>query len=282
MVNYLSKRAADSMGEDDVKGRASQHAGEPLLRLSDVHLTFDQGYEGAIRVLRDITVTVKEHEVLGILGQSGCGKTSLLQVMSGLIRPTSGEIVYRPGLVEARGIAVTMVFQKPTLVPWYTVEENVFLPYRLAGLPVTSSVKERADRLFRLVRLQGFRSFHPHTLSGGMQMRVALVRAFLTEPQLILMDEPFSALDETTRLDLSIEMLGLVTEAKSSVVFVTHSVQEAALVSDRILLMSPRPGRIVSEVFSPFKELRTQELIGRGDFVDFCVHLRAGSPHAHG
>jgi NitT/TauT family transport system ATP-binding protein len=239
-----------------------------------------QGDEGkTIRVLRGVNLTIGRHEIVAVLGPSGCGKTSLLRILAGLLPPTVGAVQAETVLVSRRGLDMTMVSQRPTLIPWLSVEENVFLPYRLARMRVKADTIERADNLFRLVRLQGFRGSYPHELSGGMQMRAALVRALLPRPQMILMDEPFSALDESTRLQLSLEMLHLVEAAGSSVVFVTHSVQEAALVAGRILQMSARPGRIVAEFVPNFSSARDEQLIDRPEFVDFCKRLRGQLVH---
>jgi NitT/TauT family transport system ATP-binding protein len=247
----------------------------PLLDASGVGLAF-QDHEGrAIRVLRDINLTVHKQEIVAILGPSGCGKTTLLRIMAGLLTPTEGVFKADPALMARRGIDMTMVFQKPTLLPWFSVEENALLPFRLAELPVDESIRERADQLFRLVRLQGFRASRPQDLSGGMQMRAALIRAFMPRPRLILMDEPFSALDEATRLELCLEVLRLIEASDSSVVFVTHSIQEAALLAGRVLQISARPGRVIAEFVPDYQHPRDRALLDRPEFLDLCTRLRA-------
>ncbi len=251
-----------------------------LAQLASVDLSFQDQVGRAIRVLHNIDLTITEHEIVGLLGPSGCGKTSLLQIIAGILSPSSGLCEWDPQLIANRGIDMAIVFQKPTLLPWCTVDENVFLPYRLAGRNIDKEIRDRADQLFHTVRLQGFRTARPHELSGGMQMRVALVRAFLTHPRLILMDEPFSALDEETRLDLCVEMLRLVSTAESSVVFVTHSIQEVAFVSNRVLQMSARPGRILRQIDVEFDHPRDHNLLDSDEYVSVVEKLRARFPRA--
>jgi len=254
-------------------------SGAPLISLLNVDFAFRTEKGRSIRVLRDIQLAVENTEILAVLGPSGSGKTTLLRILAGLLAPTAGKITSDPALMAQRGLGMTMVFQRPTLLPWLSVEENVLLPYRLARLRVDEAVRHELENLFRLVHLQGFRNSYPHELSGGMQMRAALVRALLPKPRLILMDEPFSSLDEATRLELCIEMLRLVRAVSSSVVFVTHSIQEAALVASRVLQMSARPGRIVAEVVPPFSWPRDQDLLERPEFVEFCKLLRKQLVH---
>lgn len=253
---------------------------ETLARLEQVSLSFRGESGRSISVLRDIDLEISRHEVVSVLGPSGCGKTSLLQIIAGLIEPTGGACQWEPQLIARRGLDMSIVFQKPTLLPWRTVEENVLLPFDLAGVQIDEDVRARADDLFRLVRLQGFRGAKPHELSGGMQMRVALVRAFLTQPRLILMDEPFSALDEATRLEMCIELLNLVSASGASVVFVTHSIQEAAFISNRVLQMSARPGRVVREAKIAYETPRDHALLGTTQFGDVQAMLRSHFPHA--
>lgn len=250
-----------------------------LVRASGVGLTFigDQGR--AIRTLRDINLHVGEREIVGLVGPSGCGKTTLLRVVAGLLQPTEGSCDLDPALEAGRGMAMSMVFQRPTLLSWLSVEENVLLPYRLADIPIDDAVRERAERLFRMVHLEGFTTSRPQDLSGGMQMRAALVRAFLPKPRLIVMDEPLSALDEPTRLELSLEMLRLVAEAGASMLIVSHALQETVLVADRILQLSSRPGRIVAEISPQFSRPRDAALLDRPEFLAVCGELRRKSFH---
>jgi NitT/TauT family transport system ATP-binding protein len=251
-----------------------------LVRLDDVALVLRGESGGHINVLREINLSIRHSEVVGVLGPSGCGKTSLLQIIGGLIAPSSGACQWEPQLLSRRGQDMSVVFQKPTLLPWLSVEENVFLPLTLCGQPIDDPVRARANELLRLVRLHGFRGARPHELSGGMQMRVGLVRALITQPRLILMDEPFSALDEATRLDMCTEMLRLVSLAGASVVFVTHSIQEAAFVSNRVLQLSARPGRIIRQATIHYDAARDRDLLGTAQFAGMQALLRSHFPHA--
>lgn len=246
----------------------------PLLRANGIGVSFRSGDGGTIRVLRDISLGISSQEVVALLGPSGCGKTTLLKVLSGLLRPTTGEVLLDLPSTIRRGLDITFVFQRPTLVPWLTVEDNVFLPYRIAHVPLDSNIHKRAEELFRIVRLHGFKKLFPHELSGGMQMRVSLMRALLPMPSLLFMDEPFSALDEGTRIQLSLETLRLTRSTQTSVVLVTHSIQEAALMGTRLLQMTARPGRIASEFKPEYGAPRDQRLLDNPTFIEFCAGLR--------
>jgi NitT/TauT family transport system ATP-binding protein len=248
-----------------------------LVTLDEVGLTIADAAGRTIRVLQPISLTVESNEILGILGPSGCGKTSLLRIMAGLLAPTSGSCTWEPELVVGRGLRMAMAFQRPTLVPWYSVEENALLPFRLAGRTVSPEDRDRLDHFLHLVRLRGFRHSLPHELSGGMQMRAALVRSFLPGPRLILMDEPFSALDEASRISMGVELLRLSAEAGCSIVFVTHSVTEAAFVSNRVIQMSARPGQVVAETLIAHDGHPDPRLIETPAFADLCRRLRSVS-----
>ncbi|HET9637684.1 MAG TPA: ATP-binding cassette domain-containing protein [Allosphingosinicella sp.] len=248
-----------------------------LVALDEVGLTIADAAGRSIRVLRPIRLTVESNEILGILGPSGCGKTSLLRIIAGLLLPTSGTCTWEPEMIAGRGLRMTMAFQRPTLVPWYSVEENALLPFRLAGRVVAPEDRDRLDHLLHLVRLRGFRHSLPHELSGGMQMRAALVRCFLPAPRLILMDEPFSALDESSRIDMGVELLRLSAEVGCSIVFVTHSVTEAAFVSNRVIQMSARPGRVIAETQILHDRPRDPRLIEAPEFLSLCRQLRCVS-----
>ena len=263
----------------DTNAQPNSRRHDVAFRAENLGLSFYDERGRAIRVLRNIDLELTKNEILAILGPSGCGKTSLLRLIAGLLAPTSGSLVLDPALADNRGILMSMVFQKPTLLPWISIEDNVLLPYRLGRITITTGILERVDRLLRIVHLQGFREAYPSDLSGGMQMRTALVRAFATQPRLILMDEPFSALDETTRFELCIEMLDLVDAAQSSVVFVTHSIQEAAFIANRIVQLSARPGRIVAELRPDFSVPRNLALFNKPEFLGLCAQLRG--PLAH-
>ena len=198
---------------------------------------------GGVEALRDLSLEVAEGEFVAIVGRSGCGKSTLLRLVAGLIPPTSGSITVdgAPIVDPRRDIAV--MFQRPALLPWRTVVDNVLLPAEIFGRDRKQATAEARD-LLALVSLVGFEKRLPHELSGGMQQRVSLCRALIQRPRVLLMDEPFSALDALTRADLAVELQRLQMRHASTVLFVTHSVDEAVLLADRVVVLSPRPGRL--------------------------------------
>ncbi|QEI09072.1 ABC transporter ATP-binding protein [Pigmentiphaga aceris] len=208
-----------------------------MLQARHVARRFDRG----VVALSDIDLTLHAGEILTLLGPSGCGKSSLLRLFAGLDAPSDGEILRDP---SAR---LSFVFQEATLMPWTTVAANVALPLVLDNVPARDRAASVDDALAR-VGLSDFAKAYPRELSGGMKMRVSIARALVTQPSLLLMDEPFGALDDITRQRLDDELLALVRAQGLSVVFVTHNVFEAAYLSDRVAVMSPRPGRIVDEI----------------------------------
>jgi NitT/TauT family transport system ATP-binding protein len=212
---------------------------EILLRLSGIGKTFPGGVKAVSRVDLD----VRRGEFLTLLGPSGCGKSTILRLIAGLASPDEGEIVWSEGTRPEIGF----VFQDPTLMPWANVFANVYLPLRLAGSARREAAPRVADMLAR-VGLAGFAKAYPRELSGGMRMRASLARALVTGAPLLLLDEPFAALDEITRFALNDDLLVLQRELKTTIVFVTHSVFEGVYLSQRVAIMSPRPGRISAEI----------------------------------
>ncbi|MBI1418161.1 MAG: ATP-binding cassette domain-containing protein [Limimaricola sp.] len=211
-----------------------------ILQMQEVDKTFN----GNVAALRRMSLTVNEGDLISLLGPSGCGKSTALRLIAGLMRPTRGRIVWDGGQ-SADDLGV--VFQEPTLMPWATVIQNVYLPFRLRGQSL-ASVRDRIGEVLHLVGLDKFVESYPRELSGGMKMRVSIARALVTNPRLILMDEPFAALDEITRQKLNNDLLSLKAATGCTVIFVTHSVFESVFLSDRILVMAPRPGRVISEI----------------------------------
>ena len=201
-------------------------------------------YPNGIRALEPIDLTVRQGEFVTIVGPSGCGKSTLLRLIAGLSASTAGSIVLSEGFSPPR---LAYVFQSPTLMPWASVQANVRLPLDLAGMP-RANADEKTRHALELVGLKGFARSFPRELSGGMQMRVSIARALATEPRLLLMDEPFGALDEITRNRLDREFSELSARENLTVLFVTHSIYEAVFLSSRVLVMSPRPGRVHAEV----------------------------------
>ena len=212
----------------------------PVLRMQNVDKTFN----GSVAALRQMSLVVNEGDFISLVRPSGCGKSTALRLIAGLMRPTSGRITWE-GSQKADDLGV--VFQEPTLMPWATVAKNVYLPFRLQGKSY-GSVRNRIEEVLHLVGLDRFAGSYPRELSGGMKMRVSIARALVTNPRLILMDEPFAALDEITRQKLNNDLLSLKAQTGCTVIFVTHSVFESVFLSDRILVMAPRPGRVTREI----------------------------------
>ena len=204
----------------------------------------DKTFNGAVMALRKMSLTVNEGDFISLLGPSGCGKSTALRLISGLMPPTAGRIVWEGG---AQAGDLGMVFQEPTLMPWATVAQNVWLPFRLRGTAFRSVEPQIAEAL-ALVGLENFAGANPRELSGGMKMRVSIARAMVTKPRLILMDEPFAALDEITRQKLNNDLLALKAKIGCTVIFVTHSVFESVFLSDRVIIMAARPGRVIREL----------------------------------
>ncbi len=198
------------------------------------------------QVLSDINVTINEGEFVSILGPSGCGKSTLLSMVAGLNTPTSGEILLQGNPIKKPGKDRGMVFQQPALFPWMSVEENVMFPLRKEMS--NSQAKEVAHGFLKMVQLSNYTKHSPHELSGGMQQRVAIARALAMNPAVLLMDEPFGALDEQTRSRLHVELEKIWLETKKTILFVTHSIQESIKLSDRILVMGTRPGVILEDI----------------------------------
>jgi NitT/TauT family transport system ATP-binding protein len=212
----------------------------PLLRLNHV----DKIFGGDVVALKDMTLQVNQGDFISLLGPSGCGKSTALRIISDLMHPTRGRVEWEGH--HGRG-DLGVVFQEPTLMPWATVAQNVWLPFRLAGKSY-AEVKDDVLEVLRLVGLEKFLNAYPRELSGGMKMRVSIARAIVTNPRLILMDEPFAALDEITRHKLNNDLLKLKEQIGCTVIFVTHSVFESVFLSDRIVVMAARPGRVLTEL----------------------------------
>jgi len=208
-------------------------------------------FPGGVEALRDVSLRLNQGDFVALLGPSGCGKSTLLRLIAGLDRPDSGALNWDAGHAPTPG-EIGFVFQDATLLPWASAEDNVYLPQRLRGVPQAQAMPEVRAALDR-VGLAGFEAARPRQLSGGMRMRVSIARALVTRPRLLLMDEPFAALDEFTRHRLQADLLTLWQSIGCTVVFVTHSIYEAAFLARRIVLMTPRPGRVEREIVSPLR-----------------------------
>ncbi|GAB3925689.1 ABC transporter ATP-binding protein [Kribbella albertanoniae] len=215
-----------------------------MIRLDGVGQVFD-GREGSITALEKIDLHVRAGEFVTLIGRSGCGKSTLLRLIAGLLSPTSGTVKVAGKPVTGPSPDVAFMFQRPALLAWRSVLSNVLLPVELdRTIRDRTAYKNRAHELLELVGLQGFERRLPHELSGGMQQRVSLCRSLIRDPQVMLMDEPFSALDALTRTELSEELQRIKMELSTTIVFVTHSIDEAVVLADRAVVLSPRPGRL--------------------------------------
>jgi NitT/TauT family transport system ATP-binding protein len=247
---------------------------QAVIEARDLSLTFTTA-DGPVFALQGVNLTVNDGDFISFIGPSGCGKTTLLRVIADLERATGGTIEVNgmsPG--QARmARAYGYVFQAPALYPWRTVEKNVGLPLEIMGL---SDPSERIKRNLELVNLSGFEKKFPWQLSGGMQQRVSIARALAVEPKLLLMDEPFGALDEIVRDKLNQQLLELWAATKKTVVFVTHSIPEAAFLSSKIVVMSPRPGRIIDVIETNFPAKRTLDIRETPEFLKVAHRVREG------
>jgi NitT/TauT family transport system ATP-binding protein len=227
-------------------------------------------YDNGVAALGPIDLEVRRGEFVSLLGPSGCGKSTALRLIAGLGAPTSGTVhVARPAVTANGGHPVGFVFQEPTLMPWTTVRENVRLPLKLAHVSF-SAAKIRVDEALAQVGLSEFADSYPRELSGGMKMRVSLARALVTDPDILLMDEPFAALDEITRFRLNNDLLALWRSLRKTVIFVTHSVFESVYLSQRVLVMTSRPGRIATEIGIETAEPRGEEFRTSADYAGYC------------
>jgi NitT/TauT family transport system ATP-binding protein len=213
-----------------------------MISLVGVSRTF-RTRRGKVEALHDVDLKIGEGEFVAVIGRSGCGKSTLLRLVSGLLTPSSGSVLVDDTEVTTPRADIAMMFQRPALLPWRSVLDNVLLPAEILGRGRSANL-ERARGLLNTVGLSGFEKRLPHELSGGMQQRVALCRALLQRPRILLMDEPFSALDALTREELAGELQRIHMNLRFTTVFVTHSIPEAVLLADRVIVMSSRPGRV--------------------------------------
>ena len=227
-----------------------------------------------VEALRPTELVVEPGEFVSLVGPSGCGKTTLLKLIAGLDEASGGRVLVGDRTVTKPDPTVSVVFQKAALLKWYTVEQNVLLPARVAG-NLTKQVRARASELLEFIGLADFKDRYPSELSGGMQQRVSIARALAGEPKVLLMDEPFSALDEFTREVLQDELLRLWTDHPKTVIFVTHNISEAVYLSDRVAVMAPRPGRIESVVDIDLPRPRGNALRTDQQFFDLVSSIRS-------
>lgn len=236
-----------------------------LVALQSIGKTFPN----SVVALRDTSFVVRQREFVSLLGPSGCGKSTALRIIAGLIEPSSGNVIWRDGAPKGASGEIGFVFQEPTLMPWASVAANVYLPMKLAGVEKRAAMPRIREALTR-VGLDAFENAYPRELSGGMKMRVSIARALVTRPGLLLMDEPFAALDEITRFHLNNDLLALWAAMQQTAIFVTHSVFESVYLSSRILVMTQRPGRIFADIPIDAPYPRNEAFRTSADYAALC------------
>ena len=265
-------------------GAASAGGGSagPVVRLKGVQKAFPVKGGGQTVALQGIDLDIARGEFISLIGPSGCGKSTLLRIVGDLIQPSSGtvEVNGKSAAQARRDRDYGMVFQAPVLFDWRTVEGNVRLPLEIEKVPAAEQ-QRKIEAMLELVELTGFHKHYPHQLSGGMQQRVAIARALAFDPKLLLMDEPFGALDEIVRDKLNQQLLELWDRTKKTVVFVTHSIPEAVFLSTRIVVMSPRPGRIIDVIETNFPRNRTLDIRETPEFLKVAHRVREGLKAGH-
>ncbi len=239
----------------------------PLVALRDVSKEFSTG----TLALDGLNIDVRQGEFLSLLGASGCGKSTALRIIAGLSDPSEGEVDWAAAPEDDSENRIGFVFQEPTLMPWASVFKNVALPLKLKRVD-RDTVEERVEAALKRVGLETFANSYPRELSGGMRMRVSIARALVTEPALLLMDEPFAALDEITRFKLNNDLLDLWQALRTTVVFVTHSVFELVYLSSRVVVMAARPGRVSTEFANDAPYPRGQHFRTSADYAALCRH----------
>jgi NitT/TauT family transport system ATP-binding protein len=243
---------------------SEEASASPLVAVSGLRKVFRNG----VAALDGVDLAINRGGFVSILGPSGCGKSTLLRLIAGLTPPSAGFVTWPGGAAGGIGF----VFQEPTLMPWATVWHNIYLPLRIAGVE-RAEAGPRIDATLEAMGLEGFAQVYPRELSGGMRMRVSIARALVTEPQLLLLDEPFAALDEITRFRLNEDLLRLWQRHGWTVVFVTHSVFESVFLSNRIVVMTKRPGRVAADVPIELPYPREPGLRTAPDYADACRAL---------
>ncbi len=252
----------------------------PLVQADGLQVT----YSGALRAIDNLSLSIQPGQFVALVGPSGCGKSTLLRAVAGLVAPTGGSLTVAglaPAMARRQSTRMSFVFQDATLLPWRTVEYNTALPLELEHAP-SAVRKDRARRVIGMVGLGDFASRYPGQLSGGMRMRVSLARALVTEPELLLLDEPFGALDDITRHKLNEELLALWQAHRWTALFVTHNIAEAVFLSQRVVVMAGRPSRIVADIPIGLPLPRTSATRAESEFArltgDVAAALRGGSP----
>ncbi len=252
------------------------------ITLSNVYLTYS-GKSGPVTALKNVSIHAKTGEFVSIVGPSGCGKSTILKILSGLIPSTAGSVLVNGVHVDGPPPSVGIVFQSAQLMPWRNILDNVLVQIEMRGLPV-AQYRDEARALLHMAGLSAFERSFPYQLSGGMQQRVGICRALVHAPDLLIMDEPFGALDAMTREQMMVELQRIWMERKTTVLFITHSLSEAIFLSDRVIVMSPRPGRVVGEFDIPMprprliRDERSEIFTTLSDQVRSCLERSGAIP----
>ncbi|MCA0943204.1 ABC transporter ATP-binding protein [Salipiger pacificus] len=269
MIHATPARAAHS--EAEMPGGEPRR--EPIIELAHAGVTFATSKGDPLVAVEDMSLTIYREEIVSLVGPSGCGKSTVLRMLAGLQQPTSGDIWIGGGKTRRGFSEVAIVFQRPTLLPWLSVMDNVLYPVKVLQRP-TKAHRRRAMELLELVGLQDMAERMPHELSGGMQQRASIARSLILDPKILLMDEPFGALDALTREDLQLDLLDIHAETRKTILLVTHSINEAVLLSDRVAVMSARPGRMQDLVEIDVPKPRGAESAARPDFLALSQRIR--------
>jgi NitT/TauT family transport system ATP-binding protein len=264
MLNYSENETSDT----DVPGGGMS----PLLSFANVSHVYGSA-ASPVAALQNINLDVAPGEFVAVVGASGCGKSTLLRIASGLLKPSAGDARFAGETIEGPTSQISMIFQDAVMLPWFTVLENVALPEKIAQRNLDAA-RHRARGMLRAAGLEGFENVYPDMLSGGMRQRAAIVRALITQPSMLLMDEPFGALDAMTRENMNLQLSDTTSDSGCGVLLITHSIAEAVLLADRVVVMSPRPGRIVDEIDIPLPRPRTRATMANPVFTSLCDQLR--------
>jgi NitT/TauT family transport system ATP-binding protein len=264
MLNYSENKTSDT----NVPGAGIS----PLLSFANVSHVYGSA-ASPVAALQNVSLDVAPGEFVAVVGASGCGKSTLLRIASGLLKPSAGDAMFAGETIEGPTSQISMIFQDAVMLPWFTVLENVALPEKIARRNLDAA-RHRARGMLRAAGLEGFEDVYPDMLSGGMRQRAAIVRALITQPTMLLMDEPFGALDAMTRENMNLQLSDITSDSGCGVLLITHSIAEAVLLADRVVVMSPRPGRIVDEIDIPLPRPRTRATMANPVFTSLCDQLR--------
>lgn len=279
VMNSMHKLTPSPVGSQ-IAAAAQRHIRTPAVELSQATVTFGRG-DNQVPALSETSLKIGDGEFLALVGPSGCGKSTILKLAAGLIKPTTGAVFVGGREVEAKALRIGMAFQNPTLLPWLTIEKNVMMPLKIVRpfrhefrAKKNTEFRDRVHALLEEVGLKGFANHYPWQLSGGMLQRANLCRALVHEPRLLLLDEPFGALDQFTREELWSTLQDLWLKLKPTVLLVTHDLKEAGYLAERICVMSARPGRILDDSAVTFPRPRTVEMTFEPGFVELNQRLR--------